>query len=247
MDQAEFVRDLQDRLEQQATPKTRDWWTRYLKGTAVFRGVAMGQVRATTHQWCGDHALPGILDDAALLRLSQTLLSATATEDRLAAMVLLQEIVLPAGRADWQAALRAWAHVFDTGGLADWNSCDWFCVKVLGPLIERDGEACGRAVAAWRDAPGLWRRRASTVAFVNLVRRPREPFAGSTDLVLGNCAALLGSAERFSQTAVGWVLMEMSKARPEVVRAFVAAHGHRMSAEALRNARKHLAAPAPGP
>ena len=59
---------------------------------------------------------------------------------------------------------------------ACWNVCDWFCVKVLGSLVEMEGEACARAIAGWRRAENLWQRRAAGVAFVNLVGRGDKNF-----------------------------------------------------------------------
>lgn len=73
--------------------------------------------------------------------------------------------------------------------VADWNTCDWLCVRVLGPLIERHGEVAARTIAGWRDAAGLWRRRAAVVAFVDLVGRDEEPFPGCRQLVLDTCAS----------------------------------------------------------
>jgi 3-methyladenine DNA glycosylase AlkD len=42
--------------------------------------------------------------------------------------------------------------------------------------------------------------------------------------------------ERFSQTSVGWVLRELSRANPSAVTAFVEEHSDEMSAEARRMA-----------
>ncbi len=36
--------------------------------------------------------------------------------------------------------------LFDAGFICDWNTCDWFCVKVLGPLAEQQDEGCAQAI-----------------------------------------------------------------------------------------------------
>src|SRR3712207_8834821 len=39
------------RLNARATAATREWWTKYLRGAASFRGVKMGDVRSALHAW----------------------------------------------------------------------------------------------------------------------------------------------------------------------------------------------------
>lgn len=124
--------------------------------------------------------------------------------------------------------------------VADWNTCDWLCVRVLGPLIERHGEVAARTIAGWCDAAGLWRRRAAVVAFVNLVGRDEEPFPGCRQLVLDTCARNVTDPQRFAQTGVGWVLRELSTAAPGAVAVFLDRHGDTMSAEARRTASSRL-------
>ena len=163
--------DLQARLEAAATPGKKVWWERYLRGTASFRGTPMAEVRRSVHDWYGHHRLEAWAGPTRL-DLALRLLREPLSEDRLACMLLLQEILLPAGQLEWEAALPAFARVFDEGSLADWNSCDWFCVKVLGPMVERWGRPCAEAVVGWKDAPGLWRRLPSGVVAHGLGHRP---------------------------------------------------------------------------
>lgn len=105
---------------------------------------------------------------------------------------------------------------FDDGHLADGNRCDWLCVRVLGPLIDRHGEATARAIAAWHDAPGRSRRRA-VVAFVDLVTREQELSPGGRQLALDTSASSVTDPQRFAQTGVGWVLHELATAAPASV------------------------------
>src|SRR3712207_8372132 len=62
------------------------------------------------------------------------------SEDKLAGVLFLQEILLPAGALDWRSDLPRIARLFDEGYIRDWSTCDWFCVKVLGPLVEQQGD-----------------------------------------------------------------------------------------------------------
>jgi hypothetical protein len=44
-----LIESLRLRLNAQATAATREWWTKYLKGAASFRGVKMADVRKAVH------------------------------------------------------------------------------------------------------------------------------------------------------------------------------------------------------
>jgi 3-methyladenine DNA glycosylase AlkD len=236
----DLVDRLQLRLNARATAATREWWTKYLRGAASFRGVKMGDVRSAVHAWfaeerLGDHLSVGRQKDLALMLLQEGY-----TEDKLAGVLFLQEILLPAGALDWRSDLPRFARLFDGGYIRDWNVCDWFCVKVLGPLAEQQGEACARAISEWREANSVWQRRASVVAFADLASKGDRNFPGFTEMVLNNCAHLLGSQERFVQTGVGWVLRELSSSDEGRVIGFVEANLDRFSREGLKNATRYL-------
>ena len=236
----DLIGRLQLRLDARATAATREWWTNYLRGAASFRGVKMRDVRKTVHAWfkeerLGDHLSVGQEKDLALMLFEEDY-----TEDKLAGVLFLQEILLPAGALDWRSDLPRFARLFDEGYICDWNLCDWFCVKVLGPLVEQQGEACARAISEWREVNSVWQCRASVVAFVNLASKGDRNFPGFTEMVLNSCSHLLGSQERFAQTGVGWVLRELSRSDQGRVVGFVEANLDRFSREGLKNATKHL-------
>ena len=49
-----LIARLQQRLNARATPATREWWTKYLRGAASFRGVKMEDIRTAVHTWRRD-------------------------------------------------------------------------------------------------------------------------------------------------------------------------------------------------
>jgi 3-methyladenine DNA glycosylase AlkD len=235
-----LIERLQLRLNTHATAATREWWTKYLRGAASFRGVKMAGVRTAVHAWfkeerLGEHLSVGQQKDLALMLLEEN-----CSEDKLAGVLFLQEILLPAGALNWRSDLPRIARLFDEGCIRDWSTCDWFCVKVLGPLVEQQGEACARAISEWREANSVWQRRASVVAFANLASKGDHNFPGFTEMVLDNCTQLLESQERFAQTGVGWVLRELSRWNQGRVVGFVEANLDRFSREAVKNAIKYL-------
>jgi 3-methyladenine DNA glycosylase AlkD len=219
------IPELQARLAARAEPSVREWWERYLKGTAAFRGVRMAAIREEVVRWAAE--------GAPVPETAYALIAEPFSEDKIAGILLLREHLLARlGPAD----MPAFAALFDRRHLADWGTVDWFCVKVLAALVERDGVDVAGPLAAWARAPGLWRRRAAAVAFAPLAPRGAAVFPELPDLALAACAALVRDSERFAQTGAGWTLRELSKAEPERVRAFVAAHEDRLSREARRMA-----------
>jgi 3-methyladenine DNA glycosylase AlkD len=235
----DFIDRLQLRLNARATAATREWWTKYLRGAASFRGVKMEDIRVAVHAWFEEEQLGERLSVGQQKDLALMLLEEDYTEDKLAGVLFLQEIHLPEGVLDWRSDLPRFARLFDEGYIRDWSICDWFCVKVLGPLVEQQGVSCARAISEWREADSVWQRRASVVAFVNLARKGDKNLPGFTEMVLDNCNHLLGGQERFAQTGVGWVLRELSRSDQGRVIGFVEANLDRFSREALKNATKY--------
>jgi 3-methyladenine DNA glycosylase AlkD len=227
-------------LNARATAATREWWTKYLRGAASFRGVKMGDVRKAVHAWLKEECLGEYLSVGQQKDLGLMLLEEDHSEDKLAGILFLQEILLPAGALDFRSEVPRFERLFDGGYIHDWNVCDWFCVKVLGPLVEQQGRACARAISKWREAKSVWQQRASVVAFVNLAKEGERNFPGFTEMVLDNCTHLLESRERFAQTGVGWVLRELSRSDEGRVIGFVEANLDRFSREGLKNATKYL-------
>jgi 3-methyladenine DNA glycosylase AlkD len=233
-----LISDLQADLAARADPKTKDWWDRYLRNAIEFRGVKMAAIRSAVRSWLDRHGL--VPDSDGTKDLAYRLIEETPAEDKLAGILLLAEWLLPAGSLDCGADVHRLARLFDEGHIADWNTCDWLCVKVLGPLALANGEACAAALADWHTAAGVWRSRAAAVAFVNLLPAAEEPIPGLRRLVLGVCRANVRRRERFSQTGVGWTVRELSRGDPASAAAFVEEHLPLMSREAIRSATAKL-------
>ncbi len=124
--------------------------------------------------------------------------------------------------------------MFERGLIADWNTCDWFCVRVLGPTIAAYRSVCASAVAKWSTSQELWKARASVVGFVPVIAVPDHH-----PLVLRSSAVLIRRDERFAKTAVGWILRDLSKYDSGKVAAFVDENLMYFSTESIRNALKY--------
>jgi 3-methyladenine DNA glycosylase AlkD len=227
---------LQQSLAAHANPKSKAWWERYVKGSAPFLGVKMAAIRSIVHQWHEDH-VGGDLDLNRQLDLALALFEGEYTEEKLAGTLFLQEILLPADAIQCARDLDRFAELFSEGRIHDWNVCDWFCVKVLGPLIEQEGFPCAERIAIWRDAANLWQARASLVAFV-----PVADVVDCYPLIERSCQVVIQRPERFAKTAVGWILREISKHDTHFVRRVLDEQIQHFTSESLKNAVKYLSA-----
>jgi 3-methyladenine DNA glycosylase AlkD len=236
----ELIEKLQVRLEEKENPKTKTWWENYMRQAIPFRGVKMAGIRAALHAWLATEEIASRLSFAKQKTLALRLLREAYAEDKLAGILYLQEVLLPARAIDCPTDLPQFAALFEEGHIDDWNTCDWFCVKVLGPLAEQQGETCARAIAAWKGAGTLWQRRAAGVAFVNLASAGEENFEGFTDMLLAVCATTVQDPARFAQTGTGWVLRELGQAEQERVLAFIREHRALFSREALIKASEKM-------
>ena len=225
---------MQGLLEARADATAKEFWEGTLKGALAFRGVSVEGVREAIDLVWQEEPATGEDRLAAGLDLALALLREPLGDDKLAGVLLLAEKL-----ADdlTPAELPRLAALFDEGAVADSNTCDGLAVKLLARLVVRkpDGMSFARAVAAWKDAPGLWRRRAACIAFVPVAKKGDAALPGLTRLVLGICEKTVRDPERFAQTGTGWVLRELSLADRPAVLAFVERNLPRFSVEALRS------------
>ena len=230
-DHTALVHRLQHALDGSSSGATKAWWERYLKGAIEFRGVGIPQIRSVLAAWRSDSGV-GYWPLADQFALALRLFEEPMAEDKLAGVLFLQEYLYD--RMPWRTSLRHYSSLFERRLIADWNTCDWFCVRVLGPTIATHGSACATAISRWNQSPELWKARASVVGFVPVIAEPvYHP------LVLRSSVVLIRREERFAKTAVGWILRDLSKYEPGKVTAFVDEQLRYFSTEALRNALKY--------
>jgi 3-methyladenine DNA glycosylase AlkD len=89
----------------------------------------------------------------------------------------------------------------------------------------------------WATDDDFWIRRSALLAWLRPLRAgvPLERFLSYAD-------AMLGEKEFFIRKAIGWVLREVGKRRPEEVTAWLAPRTHRSSGVTMREATKYLPA-----
>jgi len=220
-------------LEIQSDPKVKSWWENYVKNSAPFRGVKMAAIRKCLHKWHGEY-IENVLDLEQQLDLALELIRMKYAEDKLAGTIFIQEILIPKEVIKPKRDVKRLAGLFSNGYIYDWNICDWFCMKVLGELIVRYGKEWAKLISKWSSAENLWQARASVVSFVRVAEN-RDYY----DMIEKSCSNLIKREERFSKTAVGWILREISKHDDKLVKQFIERNMSHFSIESLRNALKY--------
>jgi len=118
-----------------------------------------------------------------------------------------------------------------------WALVDPLSTTVVGTLYERDA-TIAKTLDAWAKHGDFWVRRAAMLAHLKGLRR------GGGDFVrfARYADAMLDEREFFIRKAIGWVLRETSKKRPELVADWLEPRVARASGVTLREAVKYLPA-----
>jgi 3-methyladenine DNA glycosylase AlkD len=163
-----------------------------------------------------------------VVALAEALWSKPIHERRMAATVVLEDHAAVLGPRDLKLlerlirASRTWALV---DGLAAWS---------LGDVVLRYPRSASR-LDRWARDGDLWIRRAALLAWLRPLKQgaPMGPFLGYAD-------AMLDEREFFIRKAIGWVLREAAKTRPDEVIAWLAPRTGRASGVTMREAVKYL-------
>ncbi len=116
-----------------------------------------------------------------------------------------------------------------------WALVDGLAATVAGGLVVRFPEL-GMALDRWAVDEDLWVRRAALLALLRPLRRGEgdfERFARYAD-------GMLEEREFFIRKAIGWVLREMAKQRPDLVTDWLLPRVARASGITIREAVRHL-------
>ncbi len=232
MNNRTLIQKHQTALDAIATEKTKLWWEKYMKQVIPFRGVGIPANRELLATWRienGVDAWP--LEEQLAIALA--FFEEPMAEDKLAGILYLQNHLYD--KLPWQMLIGQFERVYAKELIFDWNVCDWFCVRVLGPMIQVSGLACAQAIAGWHQANYLWQARSSVVPFVNLAT-DRQYYP----IIQEACSTLINRDERFAKTAVGWILREISNHDKAFVTAFVEDNLTAFSKESLGNAIKYF-------
>jgi len=201
---------------------------------ARYRGAPIAKVRSCVRGWWTDHDFDKCPASIGK-RIAIAMIEQRMIEDKLAGISILQDLLGDQLRV---TDLSSFAQLFEDGHLSDAVVVDWFTSKVLVTLLDRSAGRTdvAKQLAAWRNAETIWQRRAGCLAFVKLAPDGDAAMPGFVELVLVICATVVWSHERFDQTAVGWLLRELSRGNPSRVETFFRRYARLMSKECARHA-----------
>ena len=226
------VKKLQTRLQKESHPQVRKWFENYLRDVISYRGVKTPKVTEIMDQWRLDEGL----DQWPLNKQFQvvcTLIRQKKAEDKFAGIIYIQKHLLK--KMDSKTLLEHFNRLYSENCFYDWSTTDWFCVRVLDPMIVSGGTFEAKTIADWKKSQNLWQRRSSIVSFRNVSKNKKYH-----SMIKQTIAHLVKEQERFIQTGIGWVLSDMSKQHPKVAAQIVKKHFHQLSMEVIRRHTKHL-------
>jgi 3-methyladenine DNA glycosylase AlkD len=200
----------------------------YLKSDLDFTGTTAPATRSVVRSWCQPRPA---LSHAELTAMTRALWARPPFECRMAAVMVLDRNARLLTAADMSLledllrSARTWALV------------DSMAADLAGGLTERFPELNG-TLDRWAADDDFWLRRSALLALLKPLRRGEgdfERFSRYAD-------QMLADREFFIRKAIGWILRETAKRRPELVASWLAPRTHRVSGVTVREAVKPLPA-----
>ncbi len=116
-----------------------------------------------------------------------------------------------------------------------WAHVDWLAADIIGGVIERHPAGL-RRLPRWAADRSFWVRRTALLAQL----RPLSRGAGDFALFARLAAGMVEEKEFFIRKAIGWILREVSKKRPDLAYGFLREQRDRVSGLTLREGAKYL-------
>ncbi len=220
-----LIEQIDELLQGRGSPERAVQEQRYLKSELDHYGVTVPAVRAVVKEATGKLAL----SHDKLIDLAELLWAVPVHERRAAAAELLEQRV---------AQLQAGDIVLLERLLREsrtWALVDNLSASVVGPLVERE-ESLGAVLDRWASDDDFWLRRSALLAQLIPLRQGRGDF----DRFARYADAMLDEKEFFIRKAIGWVLRDTGKLRPELVTEWLLPRASRASGVTLREAVRHL-------
>lgn len=228
MEIADLVGELESELTKVGDPARAAGARAYLKSDLDFIGVAAKPLREVARSFLHRHP---DLDRARLVELVYRLWERPLFELKAVAVALLERRVRELDPSDLELV----EHLLRRS--STWALVDWLSTKVGAPLVERDPAAAKSTLGRWSVDGDFWVRRAAMLTLLPALRAG----AGDFELFASFAEGMLDEKEFFIRKAIGWVLRDVSKKRPQLVFDFLIHHIDRVSPLSLREGSKYLA------
>lgn len=226
------IKKLQSSLQNESNPATKIWFENYLKGTIQYRGLKTPQILKIINSWRKREGIDK-LSSSCQLQIAGLLIQQTYAEDKFAGTLMIQKFLL--AEIELDILIEEFEKLFTEGHFYDWSTTDWFCIRVLAGLINIHNRKAITAITKWYKAKDLWQRRASMVPLRTCTTRKEY-----IPVIERQIKRLVKQEERFIQTAIGWVIADLSKHFPKQAAQIVETHLVHLSMEVIRRHSKHL-------
>ncbi len=220
--------ELEQGLRSRATPERAAGSKAYLKSSLEFLGTTVPKTRSAVRAFLRAHPQ---LSAAEVRRLALTLWEVPIFERRSAAVMLLAADLARSAPADMELVERLLREC------ATWALVDPLACDVSGALVHKFPELAG-TLDRWAGDENFWLRRAALLSLLVPLRRGAGDWAHFVRLA----EPMLSDREFFIRKALGWVLRDTGRRRPELVEQWLRPRAARVSRLTLREAIKALPA-----
>jgi 3-methyladenine DNA glycosylase AlkD len=199
---------------------------RYLKSELEHAGASVPAIRKIARAALAE---PATLGHDGLVELVNALWARPLHECRMAAVELLElrsDALRPVDMKLVERLIRE---------SRTWALVDGLAASVAGELVERYPEL-SKTLDRWSSDADFWVRRSALLALLVPLRRGEGDFAR-----FGRYAdAMLEEREFFIRKAIGWVLRDTARTRPDLVYGWLEPRAGRASSVTVREAVKYL-------
>lgn len=223
----DVVDEIDERLRAAGTPERAEKERAYLKSSIEHYGVTVPATRRETLAVLSAH--PGLGHDE-VVAVADALWRVPVHERRAAAVEVLTARVGDLGPGDVVLLERL---LRESG---TWALSDNLSASVVGEVVDRFPDELGPVLDRWSIDPDFWLRRASLLALLVPLRRG----GGDFDRFARYADAMLDEKEFFIRKAIGWVLRDTARTRPDLVFEWSLPRAARMSGVTKRELVKHL-------
>ena len=224
---AEVVRTIVEGLQAATRPDQAEGAKAYLKSDLEFWGTGVPATRAVVKAALPPRSRPGhdLVVDVAV-----ALWAEPVHERRLAACMVLATHVASLGPDDLSMVERLLREA------RTWALVDVLAPDVVGPILVVSPSACGPVLDRWCGDDDFWLRRASVLALL----KPLRAGGGDWSRFTRYADALWLDREFFVRKALGWILRDSAKRRPDLVFDWLLPRAATASGVTIREAIKPL-------
>jgi 3-methyladenine DNA glycosylase AlkD len=226
--QSPLVKDIHDELVRASNQVRREKIAEYLKTSKLgFIGVELPDI----HRIVKSHTKA--MKPGDLVPLMHQLWDIRTFETRLAAIDMMKVYAKNETPDDALSIIDPWIDDLDTWGLSD-----PLCQPCIGTLVFREPDV-DSVLVRWQTSDSFWRRRCSVLPYLFLCLKTQYESEYGVR-VIAAVRPHIGDKEFFVGKAAGWVLRELSKRNPGLVKSFIEENKSRMTALVKREASQKL-------